>query len=123
VLSIEPKEEKVKKPKVCQNHFTKNDFDVKGELKPGVRPKKLRKNFGKKGVRVKKVEVIEDLTFSNQMEEEPMDFEEIIEETKIQNRDLDQNFLDSLLPKMRKMNPKQKKKFKNEMMLLINVGI
>lgn len=128
------------RPLVCSNHFKLRDFNENSELKAGSRPKVLLSRTSKGSIdcseginkqftteskiKVEPVEygTAEELKF---IESDPMDFEEVIVESKIRvvnDTASDKEFLDSILCEISKMSSKQKKFFKSEMVLLINTS-
>lgn len=142
ILNIEPKKEKANKPLVCSVHFGPKDFDSLGNLEARAAPKRAWKKHLKsiKEYKTKrklkspehyKFEVrtesyeeisIEGVKFADQVEQfegdiqflkdEPLDVNAAV---MLNVKDLDQEFLESLLPNIRRMNEKQNKIFRRQM--------
>lgn len=134
VLNIEPKEEKLRKPFACELHFHHSDI-IDGLLKPDAVPKihprtkltkirrKYKKSYKSKVVskttkivvesplNIKKEEIsIEEPQFADGL---PIFFEVEKAALKIElDTEQDKEFLDSLLPDMKRMNARQKSVFK-----------
>ena len=133
VLNIEPKEEKATKPLVCEKHFSEKDLrkDV-SKIVPKFTTRKNPKKHNKKKKRTvsqKSFAPPELAEHFTEIKTEPVGettveelcFDDVLDSSPPMKKmiyDEDVDFLESLLPQIAKMNVKQKRVFRREMMSL-----